>query len=551
MSLQEGTFALNNVGFSLSYLNSLDLGTVSVKRASVKSISIQLTLLEEHSAGDGAATDASVFSSSLAWRAMNLGNKVALMAHVEINGVELELEPLSRNSKAFQARKNGNLQQSPPKIKETTRERDDPTSRSILSSYIEAALASLRLSLNMKDFSVKLCQKSEDQVTTTWVQLRLPSISYQDLDTSRRSQKLPNASGDVQRGFSTHTILEKSVIFQGVSISVGETKLTDDDTDDQDQDAQVSQTSRSPVSTIAVMEGSGQISVRALEMNPSKKETAKTSSATNSQTQVQQTVEARLNQQVKVSVDETSLRQLYIVARGFQKDLVELVDDEGESSCDGDILHDLTTADRVDSDPLDNTIDEMEHYTIEGIMKQYEEARQLAQRHELRGGILLPSNAFEEGDNVGEGDPRTFDVFFDANDKSFHHYASVMKDSILSTDEKFGSDFVHTKIRFHLLGGGIKVSFPNHSHDGLPNVSPDEYILLKFNDLNVVSSLSTNSAEHSIHLSHLEIDDAQIEPSVVIKGDLFHENRVEISNILSFSQVSSISFSGCVWLFKR
>jgi len=119
--------------------------------------------------------------------------------------------------------------------------------------------------------------------------------------------------------------------------------------------------------------------------------------------------------------------------------------------------------------------DEMELCTLDGIMKQHQEARKLAEQNKMRGGILAPSNACEDAGHIGEGDSKTFDVFFDANEKSFLHCALMMKDSIttLQTGEA-SSDFVDAKLHLHLLGGGFKLSFRNRKSKAQPMSGPDE-----------------------------------------------------------------------------
>jgi hypothetical protein len=525
VSFQEGTFALNNVCLCTSYLNSLELGAVNIKTARVESISIQLSLLEDWQTDASKNRDdlepVARHSSSLAWRAMNLGSKVSLVAHIEINGVEVEVDPLPANARSSHQPKDSNTQAHPcpSKTEKTLKTSEEPSSQSILSSYIEAALASLRLTLKMTNFTLRLCHRKglEDPTTTAWVELRMPSLSYHDLENSSSITQNRHSSQSTK----ATTMLEKAVIFQGISIVAGETVLANASDE--------GNTSLS--STIAVAEGSGQVSLLVVEYQPRYQTSGE-------ERQVQQDIDIRLSQQVKVSVDETSLLQLHAIIQGFQSVPDCAVDGADVRSRDVNNTHKRSREEASSENAnLVGAIDEMEQYTIDGIMKQYEEARKLAERNELRGGILVPSSAFEEGENIGEGDPRTFDVFFDANDKSFHNYASMLRDSMMASQggDATLADFVHTKVNLHLLGGGAKVSFRNRSNESALSSKPDEYILLTFSELSLSSTVSLRSADLALYISHVEIDDAQLDCNGC-PTDL----KVEIGNVLSFSQVSFI-----------
>jgi hypothetical protein len=488
-SFQEGSFSLVNVALSTKYLNNkIDLGPLYIKKARVGFLAIRLSLVEGQVAE---------ITSSLAWRAMNLGTTVSLVAHVEIEGLQLEVEPLQGKKRTGDA------------TVDTASARADfepsTNTKGVFSSYIDAALSSLQLTLDMTNLSIKLCQPGCSQSKTHWLELCLSSLTCQDM-----------ASSDALNSSSpqdNHEILQKSVVWRGVSVSAGGTQV------DEDQ-CHVANL----VTTIALAEGAGQVLLRAVEYNPR-------ASGTTKKRRVQQDVDIRLNQHVKVSLDEISLHQLQAVLEGFRR---AHGPDDNDSDAQPEELGSIASATEAGDLP-DLRMDEMELYTINGIMKKYEEARMLAARNEMRGGILVPVNAFEEGPGR-DGDSRTFDMFFDANDKSFSNYASVMKESILACRDGGPPDnFVHTKIRLHVLGGAIKLLFRNRICEVAPYVGPEEYILLTLDELNASSSLSFSRSEFSFHISHLEIDDSHIPYD---KLDTPENPKAEIGSLLCFSQVS-------------
>jgi len=559
ISLQEGTFTLNNVGLSTSYLNSQDSvqkAAMCIQKARIESISIQLSLVEgPRNDGEPASS-----SSSLAWRAMNLGTSVALLAQVEIDGIQLEVEPLTRpqyhgsstsssSTRSSSIEESDNSQSLAPtntssRVEEAEVEESAP--RSYLSSYIEAALASLQLTLNLTNFSVRLCQPNSalQDGGTTWIEVKLPSLSYQDLDSGSSSSSTISASPEQQDVSSGKPILEKSILFQGITIAVGEEiPQVDEGSDDSSTSSGSSHgfLRRSPnlVSVICYAEGTGHVALRAVEYTYGNQEGTSSNKKKKKPPRVQQDVDVRLNQQIKISVDETAFLQLQALTDGFAYQ-VENGGDSNSSAASHEKVQESLLEDSACSPVSDATLyeggvsrrDEIELYTISGMIKQYNEAKRLAEQNQMRGGMLLPSNAYEEGEHVGEGDSNTFDCFFDANDKSFHHYSSVMKSSIMSSQAaELGSNFVHTKLRFHLLGGGVKLSFRNRRMETEPFHGSDEYILLKFNDVNLTSSVSGKRAEYALQIAHLDIDDAHVPSKKVNSVD---DRRVVIESLLSF-----------------
>lgn len=510
VSFKEGTFALSNIGLCTSYLNEhIEVVGVRIKKARVESITIQLSLVEGRSSSTAHCADPSA-ASSLAWRAINVGSTVALVAHVEINGTQLEVQPISKERSKTNDESTGC----------TSEVQDDNSSdaleqtKGMLSGYFEAALGSLRLTLNVTNLSVKVCRQTA-RGTRSFIELKLLSLTYQNLDLDTTDEE--EIATEWQQRTARKAIFEKTVLFQGVTLSAGESTI----------ESNVEEHLNS-VSTIAMAQGTGQVSVRAVEVMGNN---SCNLLGQGENKRVQQDIDVRVNQQVKVSVGETSLLQILIVANGFGSD----------QSADNDT--NLLASEMIENElgsvlserfHAESGMNEMELYTFDGIMKQYQEARQLAERNEVRGGILVPSNAFEEGDNVGEGDSRSFDVFFDANDKSFHNYTSLMKSSVIASQGgSSSSEFVHTKLRLNLAGGGLKMSFRGGKSDKKTYLGPEEYVLLTFSDLEITSRVSHKKTELCFQVSQMEIDGAQISHSSVMKKG---RPRVEIGNLLCFRE---------------
>ncbi|CAB9499302.1 Autophagy-related protein 2 [Seminavis robusta] len=507
VSFQEGTFVLSNVSLCTAYLNNFDIGPLYVKKARVGSLAISLSLVE------GQASE-NATSSSIAWRAMNLGSTVALVAQIEIDGLQLELEPRQKSTAAEIA-----ATSSHHSLNSSDSDTETAPQKSTLSSYIDAAMSSLQLTLNLTNCSFRIsqpngCGGDHATPTTTWIELSLPSLSYQDIDPTESSPQ----QRQQEQSSTTQKILQKSVTWQGISLAAGEYSVALDGTLFQDPNL---------VTTMALAEGTGQILLRAVEYKSDTTASKRKPAAA----RVQQDVDVRLNQQIKVSLDETTLRQIQSVLDGFVANA-----DEGDNTT-------LQREESVESmvsqagGHHQTGLEGMELYSIDGIMKQYQEARMLAARNEMRGGMLLPSN--------DEGDSRTFDMFFDANDKSFSHYASMMKESMLASREGGPSDsFVHTKIRIHVLGSALKLGFRNRSSEAAPYLGPEEYILMTFDEISATSSLSHKRSEFALHISHLEIDDSQTQYHD--KMQAAEGRKAEIGTLLSFTQADDIVQPACI-----
>jgi hypothetical protein len=167
--------------------------------------------------------------------------------------------------------------------------------------------------------------------------------------------------------------------------------------------------------------------------------------------------------------------------------------------------------------------------TMDGIMKQYHEARLMAQQNYFRGGLLLPN---EDVDDKGA----TFDAFFDANEQSFMHLSAALKESVAeaTNNNSANGDFVHTKLRLFLPKGSFKLVFTNYSQslDSEHRRRANEYVLLSFYELHMCSSLSQNKDDYSLTINHFGVEDSQVECNPVSESVV--GRNAEIGSLLRF-----------------
>lgn len=547
VSLQEGKFTLHDVNLNADYVTLLlsrrgdkYVSIVTVRRARMRKLQINLVLEETQ---QGQESPAATPTSSVAWRAMQLGRgsdaacKVKLIAHVEIEGFDIELEP-GELAHAF----------TPPPRPEAPPANETSATVGMISSYVDAAMSSLRLSLSMKDVRMKLCSTTRDTLPCQWVEWHLATARYHDINDDRNA-----LSASDRQESSYKTAIHKVVDFAGITFQTG-TEFAG-----LKMGASVASSEESRTSIIAKTEGNGQVSLRVIEYasyasttSPmSDMETSLQSSSAKSP-RIQQDLEVTLNQRLNFSFDQASLQSLIEVASSFlvNKDESTISDSsyliEASSRLD-DQMNMLERADR------DVNEDGEDFYTMAGMLKQYAEARLLAERNEMRGGVLIPSNAFD--DSKTDADSVSFDAFFDANDHSFSLYQSRLEQSILAFDaaDNDTADFVHTKVRFHLQHCGVKVVFSKLDDGYRSRICwqrvADEYVLLTLGDISLTSSLSQKVTDMSLDVVHFEIEDSLHDRSQNVSPRDFPP-PLEIENVLRFVKVSFMSAPWCVTLVE-
>lgn len=509
-SLNEGKYVLKDISLNAKYLTeklAVSAPGLSIRKATIERLEINLTL-RENSHDETAQTDAAA-QSSLAWRAMKLGTTnaslpaVSLVAEIKVHGVDLELEPC-------ECKRRPPTTPEPVAVEDTNAEF---SSKSVIGSYVNAALASLQLSLKLTKINIKLCHKNGEK--ETWVALRLSSVSYKDLDVA--GNNISNSSG-------SKIVLNKSIDFSEITIQAGELYLGNDE---------VCRKLSSRQSTVALAKGTGNIYVRLIQYLKDQKQ-----GPTEDNLHLQQDIEVNMNHQMNLSVDKTSIVYLRDIADGFANiSETDLEEDEFLEPVPVPFACNPHFA-------MDEATDQEDLKAITGIMKQYREAYHLAEQNQLRGGILVPTNAYLEVGETHKEEDDTFDVFFDANDQSFYHAASVLAESVRMLDDRPTDDdeHIHTNFKMHLLSGCFKIVF--REPDGhLPK--PDEYVLMTLDEMNLFMSSSHRTSQLSLNIAHFEVEDAQLDktkttPSCFSVGDSqAYEGTVEIGSLLGFISVSS------------
>ena len=188
-------------------------------------------------------------------------------------------------------------------------------------------------------------------------------------------------------------------------------------------------------------------------------------------------------------------------------------------------------------------------------MKQYKEAYHLAEHNQLKGGVLIPSNAYldEVPLQDDDDDSSAFDLFFDANDQSFYNATSVLAESIRIQESLIDTDstLVNTKVRFHLLSACLKVVFREARGKNLSR--PEEYILLTIEDLNLSDSSSHSLSDSTLSIAHVEIEDAQLDKTKASPGCVstgaspIFEGILDIGTLLGIGSVSPLRLPGRVF----
>jgi hypothetical protein len=520
VSLQEGKFILNNISLDASYLTeklSDECPGLSIRKGTIDRLEINLTLRENHYESDTSASTPTPTQSSLAWRAMKLGTSneslpaVSLIAEIKIDGVFLEVEPIDlKRRKQEKSRSNQTTAQA------TENPNDgEPTSKSIIGSYIDAALATLQLNLIMTNVHVKLCKQNERRSREVWVAVKLSSFSYNELDSMTEN---------VQSSSKYKILVNKAIDFSKIIVETGETnKITKEKS-----------FSESSPTTVALAEGSGQIFLRVFDCGlpqtfKRQEQTQKAENNNNSNhSYLQRDIEVRLNHQINLSFDNDSLLHIQEIMLGMT--------DITEANLESDEVSIFRQSSMMNNPHIENAdLDREDLKALTGIMRQYREAYHMAEQNQLRGGILVPSNAYLDEDDVcmEEAEDATFDVFFDANDQSFYNTASILMESTChsrsDTNDSDHTCHIHTKLRIHLLRACLKINFrciDQHLHQTIPE--PEEYMLATLGDISLSISSSQRINEMALSVNHIQIEDAHLSPA--------YEGAVEIGRIIGWSE---------------
>jgi hypothetical protein len=678
VSISEGTFSLRNVSLSLERLSRLVPGRgedggarIEFRRAWVSKLEIVLSLVEhdgsthdgeekeeEKDEGENAeqqdsktcrgkgtavaaseanndsSTTASSSSASLAWRAITrLGYaaattttpsvRVSLVANVTIEGLELDVAPMSKlvpnlSEEKLPSHQPSNSSSSSGRPTETEvidaatsagAATTTTTMSAVISSYLEAALASLRLSVQLRNVSVRIMNvvgsdaaAADDSASSapcsrsfSWLEVRLQSATYRDHTCTESSgdeiihhrqawavpsSSLPSsqpppyessgAAVPIGPPSSYETVLNKVVEFTRVTVLVGssvgvwggECKDSDGTSGDKAASPRVGSSCSGNASTVALLDGKpSRVVLRAVEYrdlchstSPGAGGVPNAFTTTVDKTRrrkIQNDIQVLLNQRLNVGIDPASLVQIQSIARGF----LSVAPDRRSAARPGGLARDersehrrVPTAHPEDTDVSDADPDgaTSDFRTIDGIMNEYHKARILAQQNHYRGGMMLPSDEDEASStaDLGSGDV-TFDMFFDANEHSVGRLSTILKESVqvmnagCPGEELSLTTFVHTKLRFHLKEGTVKVSFDRKSDSAPARRRADEYLLVSFSEVTASTSLSHSTSEHSLSVFRIDVEDSQLIGPSDPRSAEATTRRVDIGTLIKFNPSSS------------
>lgn len=506
-SLQEGKFILKNINLDAAYLTkqlSDNCPGLRVRSGRINRLEINLTLRENYHENDNSSKS----QSSLAWRAMKLGSwneslpAVSLIAEIKVDDIFIELETIDFKLRKPCPKESSNSQ-TQTAGKGTSEEEAIP--KNIIGSYIEAALTTLQLNLKLTNIHVKLCQQTGSNCRNVSVGIKVSSFSYNDLDVNTTD----NAKASMQT-----VVVNKVIEFSEIIVETNEDS-----------------TSTHSQSVVAFAEGNGQIFLRVIACKPSQ------TSNNQDNNHLLRDVDVRLNHQLNFSLDNHSLLLVQQVIFGFSNIT--------ETNTDSDEVSIFRKSSMMKNPHIESTdLDREDLKALTGIMRQYREAYHMAEQNKLKGGILVPSNAYlDEGlcaEEVTE-DESTFDMFFDANDQSLYHTTAILMASTrLSGDDGKNDDHldqIHTKLRINLLSSCFKINFGQCDPKKQTSHS-QEYILATLNDLSLSLQSTNRTNEIDLRITHIQVEDAYLAESKTDTESNFALNSgaVKIGSILEWFQ---------------
>ncbi|KAL7473556.1 hypothetical protein ACHAXS_013999 [Conticribra weissflogii] len=470
----DGRLALEDLELDPDYLTGLiplensstdslegeDLGTelsmnVAVQSATIRRLAIHLSICDIDSKSSGASTArraTSIFLRSIFGSGENSetgcddenGNGVgvngmALIAHVELEGLDVTISPGTKMYHRIYSKKNNNSTTSSSSLEtkntnavstnnESAQNIIEPVAPTrFFSSLVESAMKSLRLSINISDAKIRVSSSDNFEVDAMkskskicWVGLHLESVRYFDLIDDEYRKK--HEGEDLRKNLvsknnvgrcTEKVVISKAVDWEGLTIQTGPG----------DEDRMIS---------ILKSERGGGIRFRVIE----KLSGFVDQKVPTSMISVRKDVNISFGKGLAAHMDMKSLMILHEIANELQGGVepalfVAGINDDSDSYEDA-LFIDNDGTNKIDSldcssgqqsaQGLNLLTDEFSKETYDRIMKQYTETRHLARTRELRGGLLVPSFGDCDGADESAGGEISFDAFFDANDHSVSYY---------------------------------------------------------------------------------------------------------------------------------
>ena len=510
VAVSEGRYVLRDVELRADRITDLlERDGLAVRRATVRRLSVVLSLHDRENGDAGSRVEDTAVATvtSTAGVALTLsrtarlgsaGCGVSLVAQIELEGLEVDFGPVSPTVSVPASESSISL--TPPSELRSDRA---PAGGGIagggggmIASYIDAALKSLKLSVELRDMRIRFLsgdRKEGDELP--WVGASLKWARYHDISAPLRGWSEGGQGSSISEVTtpisSSAPLLRKEVEFNGLLFEVGGGQIEN-------------------ACTVARMEGGGGLKILAhvVTVSPADSRSEPHLGEQDSLTRIRNDIDFCLGERFDVSFDLDTLKHVFIFMETIKKPRVVL------SKCSSHDDANLLSSKAPESATYFDDAEDAK--ALSEMMRQYAEARHYARTQQLRGGLLLPSISFDgtNGDQEECG-VVTFDTFFDANDESFMAYKSVMEDSIMSEGQYEKDNFIHTKVSFELFEVTMKLALDSAS----------EHVLLSVRDIKAHASKS--AAEASIGLA---IAGVKVENSVHAKGEHF----ADIGNIVRF-----------------
>lgn len=511
----EGKLVLVDVELNPDHLNSLILASDSensdgslnllIRRACIRRVEINMSLLdcvdrELFSSTTRTATTAilrNLFGNPSADGRENIMG-VVLKVNVELDGLSFVLSPGRQH--AQKKSQNQQQQESDIDLQNSASDHQEgdtmAAAHGFFSSLVDAAMKSLRLSINVSGVRIRTCSNyclhssgvnntpsgmqegegySGSSSSACWIDICVASARYYDLIESN----LIGITEDHE-----NISLSKALDFEGLAI------------DSNSIDSLIQ--SKSP-QTILQSTGVCKIRFAVIEKCSSSQTSNEVKPLLFS---ARQTVQISFGQRIAVDVDPISLTRMVEILNTMKirPDSEDFVD-----ACESD-PSDQTTQ-QEENDLAAHFGNEFYKETYDQIMKQYIEARHLARTRELRGGLLVPAQIDKED--------LSFDTFFDANDHSAT-YCNSMTDCRKEDghEEQRGEEPIDNVKDFEFVIAisefTVKVNLVDDSTRCFRSImrqdDVSDCILISVCDMSLVNCRRGGHSKMNFSVSHFEIE---------------------------------------------
>jgi len=528
VEVTEGKYLLRDVEFDMDSLQSLfsrSMNTESehlkfqFQRMSVRVLEIQLALIETNNdslppsdpfhpittttvvdtdetpyysyLGKTVGTAAAVMrkmyrlGSSTVDTTLENSNNISLVVHVLLQGVDIQIT--MAKSRPNSDVENDKHTSSSSHADSITQDQDQQgikgRASSFIASYIEAALNSLQLNVQLSDVHLRFssspsCHDSEQNLDTfhdSTISMRFHSISYREIPSSqiRNDQIQYDSSSSNTSTLGIHRIIQIYPFQIDLEYIQDEMKKAN-----------------------KLLVYNGNIYVK-FASNYSEDESNKTEN----RAVLEHGLDISIDQGLELCLNRSSLGLLPSLFSTVSKS--KELQREPIFKCKGPTKQD-------DEDENDAGV-------LALVLKEREEALHRAMTKEVRGGVLVPSLYVTQGGNMNV----TYDAFFDANDYSYSQLRSLGKSHL--SEKSSNNSNTSIKASAHIKELSIRFEFesdivhpPWHTVQG-----HDEAIVASIRELLLESSFSS---DHFV----LRVDVTEVDVSESLNGRFFTILQFEV-----------------------